>query len=147
MSNESGFWKRFGEYRPSKVATFWFGVACVFGTALVGFIWGGWVTSTTAQKMAADAATKAQAQLVAAICVNRFESAPDATVQQAALKKVDSWDRGSFIEKGGWTAIPGIKDTISGAADLCASRVADAKLPAMKTAAPAKAASAASTHS
>ena len=90
---------------------------------MVGFTWGGWVTGGTARAMAAAAATGGRDEIVAAICVDRFQAGRDAHGQLAALKELQSWSRGSFIEKGGWATMPDKgKPTIT-AAQLCADQL------------------------
>jgi hypothetical protein len=128
MPEKSGL-ARWHEYRPTKTAWFWSCVACVVATMIVGFYWGGWVTGGSASAMAKKAADDARAQLTAAVCVYRFESAKDASAQLASLKKAAAWDRDDFIKKGGWVTLPGMKDPVSGAADLCAQQLAKAELP------------------
>jgi hypothetical protein len=128
------FASRWNEYRPSKTAWFWSCVACVVATMIVGFYWGGWVTGSSAQEMVDKAAGDARAQLAAAVCVNRFESAGDAGAQLASLKKTDAWRRDDFIRSGGWATMPGMKDPVSGASDLCAEQLMNARLPAVKAA-------------
>jgi hypothetical protein len=101
---------------------------------LIGFTWGGWVTGGTATTMAANAAAGASAQLAAADCVSRFDSGPDATAQLAALKKADSYERGDLVRKAGWTTMPGSKDPVAGAADICAQQLVSATPTAATTA-------------
>ena len=106
----------------------WGAVGGAIAAAIIGFSWGGWVTGGTAE---ADAAQRANAAVVAAlapVCVERFQSAADATANLAALKKVDSWSQGDFIEKGGWAAVRGSKptDQMSAVAKACASLLAPA---------------------
>lgn len=91
--------------------------------AIVGFTWGGWVTGGRAE---ADATRQANAAVIAAlapVCVERFQRGPDVQANLAALKKVDSWSQGDFIEKGGWATTPGSKasDQLSAVAKACAS--------------------------
>ena len=59
-----------------------------------------------AKRMAEAAAAGAHDTLVAAVCVDRFQAGGDAQAQLAALKLLQSYDRGSFIEKGGWAVMP-----------------------------------------
>lgn len=106
----------------------WGAVGGAIAAAIIGFSWGGWVTGGTAE---ADATQRANAAVVAAlapVCVERFQSAADATANLAALKKVDSWSQGDFIEKGGWAAARGSKSTdqLSAVAKACASLLAPA---------------------
>src|SRR3546814_7214282 len=60
---------------------------------LLGFTWGGWMTSSTEQKMAEETTERARAELAAAFCVERFLSAADVRTQLASLKKEDAWKR------------------------------------------------------
>ena len=125
---EKSLGQRWSDYRPSKGIWFWSCVASIAATMIIGFAWAGWVTGGTAANMSAAAADHARAQLAAAYCVTAFEKAPNAAVQLAALKKTDSWNRSGFINKGGWDKLPGEKQPVSGAADLCASKLMSAKL-------------------
>jgi hypothetical protein len=127
-SSQAGFAQRFETYRPSKTALGWCCALSVVATIAVGFIWGGWVTGGTAASMANSAAEAANTKLAAEICTAQFNREPDAAVQLAAMSKLESWDRADFITKGGWVNLPGQKSPVSGAADLCARQLTDAKL-------------------
>jgi hypothetical protein len=132
MEHQRSLTARWDEYRPWKAVWFWSCAAGVAATLVIGFTWGGWMTSGTAATMSAESAQQAKAQLVAAYCVDRFDAAPDASAKLAALKGADSWRRADFIGKGGWAKMPGVEEDIVGAADLCAQRLVSA------SAAPAK---------
>jgi hypothetical protein len=119
----ASFTQGFESYRPSKTALIWCCILSIAATMTIGFTWGGWVTGGTAATMADKAATGANAKLAAQICTSEFNRGPDAAVQLAALTKLDSWDRADFITKGGWATLPGLKDPVSGAADLCAQHL------------------------
>ena len=128
MADKQSLGQRWAGYRPTKGIWFWSCVASIIATIVVGFAWGGWVTGGTASEMSATAADHAKAQLAAAYCVTQFEKAPNATTQLAALKKTDSWQRSDFINKGGWDKLPGEKQAVDGAADLCVTKLMSAKL-------------------
>lgn len=66
---------------------------------IIGFSWADWQT----RGMAEEAALANRA----AICVAQFMAQPDAQQKLKELKEVSSWDRYSFIEKGGWDKMPG----------------------------------------
>jgi hypothetical protein len=70
---------------------------------IIGFAWGGWTTSSTTQKMSAEAVLASQA----AICVAQFMQEPDQQEKLKELGELDSWKRAEFIEKGGWDKMPG----------------------------------------
>jgi len=79
---------------------------------IIGFAWGGWTTKSTTQKMGEEAVLAARA----AICVAQFMKDPNYKARLKELKAVDSWDRSTFIEKGGWDKMPGEQkatDTVS----------------------------------
>jgi hypothetical protein len=132
MANGPSLGRRWENYRPSKGIWFWSGVGCIVATIVVGFAWGGWVTGGTATQMAADAATGARAQLAAADCISRFQSSPDAAAQLAVLKKTESYERSDLIDKGGWTTMPGSKDPVAGAGDICSNKLLATTVTATK---------------
>ena len=134
MADTKSLAKRLEDYQPTKTVTFWFGAACAVATLVIGFNWGGWVTGGTHQQMVSEAASEARAELAAAICVHRFVNGPNATAQLATLKAADSWKRDGIIEEKGLVTIAGMKEPVSGAADLCAEKLLNAKLPAVKAA-------------
>ena len=115
--------QRWETYRPTKALLVWSCAVCIVATVVVGFTWGGWVTGGTARSMAAAAATSGRDGLVAAICVDRFQAGRDAHGQLAALKELQGWNRGAFIEKGGWATMPDNAKPTSTAARLCADQL------------------------
>ena len=44
----------------------------------------------------------------------------------AELKKVNSWQQDSFIEKGGWATFPGMTSPEQGVAQACANLLSSA---------------------
>ena len=133
MYEHPSFRRRLADYQASKTLVFWACAGCIVATMIIGFTWGGWVTGSTAERMATQGIMAARADLAAAICVSRFENGPDAVVNLASLKASDSWSRNDFIEKGGWATPAGTEKPIAGAASLCVQRLMDAK-PPMKAA-------------
>jgi hypothetical protein len=134
MDDRNNTRQRFQDYRPSKAALFWACAGCVVATLIVGFTWGGWVTGATAREMAKTAAEKAQAQVVATVCVDKFMAAADARPQLASLKEdSSSWRRERFVKDGGWAMID--DQSYDGAAKLCADRLMAMDLPPAQEAA------------
>jgi hypothetical protein len=74
---------------------------------IVGFGWGGWQLNSTAEKTADQRATSAVVAALAPICVDKFQHGADVKAELVALKKIDSWERDSFVKKGGWATFPG----------------------------------------
>jgi hypothetical protein len=134
----------FDQYRASKTALFWACAGSAVLTLAVGFFWGGWVTGGTAREMAEQSASQARQEIAAVICVDRFMAAPDMHAQLTALKGMErSYQRGKFVEEGGWAIMPvssaaTVTPANSGdqrkAAGLCAEELAKQELPAAGTA-------------
>jgi hypothetical protein len=95
----------------------------VFGAIaamVVGFYWGGWVTGRTAQEMTQKSASSAVVLALAPICVDKFRQTANAPDNLVELKKINSWQQGAFIEKGGWATMPGATSADSSVARACA---------------------------
>lgn len=97
-------------------------------TMIVGFNWGGWMLGSTAEKATKDRAASAVVAALAPICVDRFRQATDATANLSALNKINYvWDRGTFVEKGGWATMPGAASPDSAVAGACAELLTNLK--------------------
>jgi hypothetical protein len=72
---------------------------------ILGFVWGGWTTSSTANAAAPKAVVSSQA----AICVAQFVKQPNHEVKLKEFGELSSWTRSTFIEKGGWDKMPGAR--------------------------------------
>ncbi len=132
MSTKQSMGQRWTGARPTKALAFWACAACVAATIVVGFNWGGWTTGGTAQAMAKEAALDARGDLAAAVCVDRFKAADNASAQLVTLKALgSSWDRGTFVEKGGWAMMPDQKpsEPASKVARQCADELALLEVP------------------
>lgn len=107
---------------------FWGVVLGAVALAIVGFSWGGWVTGSKAEASASQRVNTAVIGALAPICVEKFKLAGDASANLAALKKVDSWSQGEFIEKGGWAKVVGSSppEQVSAVAKACALLLAGA---------------------
>jgi len=55
---------------------------------VIGFSWGGWVTSGTADKLAAEQAKTAVVAALVPICVKQFQHNSEAKANLAALQKI-----------------------------------------------------------
>jgi hypothetical protein len=96
--------------------------------SIVGFTWGGWVTGGRAATDATQRANSAVVVALAPVCVERFQHTTDVAANLAALKKVDAWSQGDFVEKGGWATMPGVNppEQVSAVAKACAILLAGA---------------------
>jgi hypothetical protein len=74
---------------------------------VVGFAWGGWVTGSTAEKVAGERANVAMISALTPICVAQFQKGPKAGASLAALKEAKSWEQADYVRNGGWATMPG----------------------------------------
>ena len=104
-------------------------VVGAIATMIVGFNWAGWTLGSTAETATRDGAASAVVAALAPICADRFRQAADANVNLTALNKITyAWDRGTFVEKGGWATMPGAASPGTGVAGACAELLANPKL-------------------
>jgi hypothetical protein len=117
--------RRWEDYQPSKTIMVWACIAAAVAAIVVGFSWGGWVTGGTSRAMAATAAETARGDLASAICVERFNAAPDAAAKLFELKALsDSYKKRQFVEAGGWATMPGQTSPDKRGAEACATALA-----------------------
>jgi hypothetical protein len=79
----------------------WGVIGGAIAAVVIGFVWGGWVTGGTAQKMEATSAQTAVVQAFLALCVAKAEQQPE---MFAALKEKSKWGsaRSDFVIEAGW---------------------------------------------
>ena len=106
----------------------WGLVGGAIAATIIGFTWGGWVTGSRAESDATHHADAAVVKALAPVCVERFQHGLDAPGNLAALKKLDSWARGDFVEKAGWANVAGTQptDQLAAVAKACALLLAPA---------------------
>jgi hypothetical protein len=96
-------------------------------TMIVGFNWGGWVTGGTAREQVQKSTSSAVISALSPICVDKFQHSAEAATNMVELKKVSSYQQGSFIEKGGWATLPGSDGANSAVARACAEMLSSLK--------------------
>ena len=101
------FRKWWRQVRPKKAVVFWSWVASVALTMIIGFAWGGWVTSARAQRMAEDMAEDAVTERLAEICVFQFSQDPGKGAKLAEMREASGSQRRKYVEDQGWSTIPG----------------------------------------
>jgi hypothetical protein len=95
---------------------------------IVGFNWGGWMLESTVEKLAQERADTAVVAALAPICVAQFRQAANASVNLTELNKINyAWDRGTYIEKGGWAIMPGGEEADSAVVRACAETLGSLK--------------------
>ena len=109
---------------PSLKPGIWGAVIGAAAISVVGFSSFGWTLGSTAERMAKEQAQNAVVAVLAPICVEKFQHQTDAATKLVEFKKVSSsWDRRSFIEKGGWATTAGTGALNTAVATACAERL------------------------
>ncbi len=70
--------------------------------ASIGFIWGGWVTEGTAQKLSDTASVAAVSSALTPYCVALSKSDPRSEEILAEIKAASGFNKSRVIEKAGW---------------------------------------------
>ena len=117
---KSSFSQRWREAQLTKTGVFWSLVAAIVLTMIIGFWWGGWVTSGTAEKIAEKMAEEAVVLRLAPICVVQFNQDPEKDQKLKELKETGTWQRGDYVKKQGWATMPGVEESDRKVADACA---------------------------
>ncbi|RMF84117.1 MAG: hypothetical protein D6736_19940 [Nitrospinota bacterium] len=94
--------------------------------AIVGFSWGGWVTSGTAQEAAEEMAAEAVAARLASICVAQFAQDVEKDQKFKELQAKTSWQRKDYVVEQGWATMVGEEKPDSQVAIECANRILQA---------------------
>lgn len=115
---------RWNATQLSKMAIFWICLASIVVTVLVGFQWGGWVTSGTAQKTATTMANNAVVQRLSTICVAQFQQDPTKVAKLTELKAASNYQQGTYVKEQGWATMPGDDQVDSKVATECAKLLA-----------------------
>ena len=98
-------------------------------TIFVGFYWGGWSLGSTAIKLADEQANAAVVAALTPICVEKFLQNSDAKANLAVLQKISTtWERGDYLEKGGWATRPGATSPDYRLARACAEKLVQVKI-------------------
>ncbi len=75
--------------------------------AIVGFAWGGWVTTGTANKMASDQARLEVVAALVPICIEQSKNDPQVVETLTQLKDASSYKRSDMLMEAGWATMPG----------------------------------------
>ena len=98
---------------------------------VIGFSWGGWMTGSTANRLAAERADTAVVAALTPVCVEKFLQNSDAQANLAVLKKIPSnSEQGEYVRKGGWATQPGATSADYQLARECAEKLTQEKTAA-----------------
>ena len=92
--------------------------------AIVGFSWGGWVTGSTASKMASDQARLEVVAALVPVCMQQSSQDPQVMETLAQLKDANSYQRSDMLMKAGWATMPGSSDPNRYVASACMEKLA-----------------------
>ena len=95
------------KFRTQATPFIWGAAVGAIALAIIGFNWGGWMTGSTAERLASGRADAAVVSALTPICVAQFQKAADAPAKLAALKEIKSWEQGDYVGKSGWATMPG----------------------------------------
>jgi len=91
-------------------------------TMIVGFSWGGWATSSTANQVATRRADAAVTTALVPICLAQDKVDATKGKKLGELKAITtSYEQTDFVMKAGWATFPGQADPNRDVAEACAS--------------------------
>jgi alpha/beta superfamily hydrolase len=109
----------------------WGAVAGSVVTMILGFSYGGWVTSSTADRVAKVQADTAVTTALVPLCIAQSKADGAAVKKMGELKALaSSYDQRDFVTKTGWATVPGSADPNRDVAEACAAallKTAEAK--------------------
>jgi len=101
----------------------WSAAGGAVALAIVGFNWGGWVTTGAAEALAKEAGANAVAERLGTICVAQFNRDSQKGQKVNEMKDKDTWEKGRYIDKQSWAIMPGAEKPESGVSDACAKQL------------------------
>ena len=92
-------------------------------TMIVGFSWGGWTTSSTADRLAMERSTAAVTKALVPVCLEKSKTDPAGAKKLVALKALtSSYDQRDAVVQGGWATF-GPGEANRDVAEACASEL------------------------
>ena len=91
---------------------------------LIVVFWTGWVvTSSTAEEEGKKMAKEVVLENLVPICVAQYLKDPNKVERFAEMKEKSYWQRDNYVEKIGWSIMPGSKSSVRGVADKCEKQI------------------------
>jgi hypothetical protein len=100
-------------------------VAGAVALAIVGFTWGGWMSTNAANQMASDQARLEVVAALVPICLEQSKHDPRRAETLADLKVANSYRRSGMIMDAGWATMPGSSNPNSSVASACLQKLAE----------------------
>lgn len=82
-------------------------VAGAIAVSIIGFNWGGWSTSSNAEKMAQSFAADAVTTAMVPICVDMSTADPERITKIATIREASGFNRRKAVMDTGWATLPG----------------------------------------
>jgi hypothetical protein len=111
--------QRWRAAQPTKMIVFWACLASVILTIVIGFTWGGWVTTRGAEETAQAMAKEAVVERLAPICVAQFDLDPEKEAKFDEMIEMTSSGQNQFVRDQGWATISGEANPDRKVADAC----------------------------
>lgn len=75
--------------------------------SIAGFSWGGWMTTASADTMAAAMAHNAVITALVPVCLNQAQNDPNRVAELATIKAKAVYQRQDAVMAAGWATVPG----------------------------------------
>lgn len=95
-------------------------------TAIVGFTWGGWVSTSKANEIALQKSTTAVAEVLTPYCVAGALADPNYATILETMKAGTSYDRTAIVTKAGWATPMGTDKPLAALAAACQVKLSEA---------------------
>ncbi|MCU9850506.1 hypothetical protein OEZ60_21210 [Defluviimonas sp. WL0024] len=86
---------------------------------VVGFSWGGWMTSGTANKMARTLAEDEVITALTPVCIEMSRADPDRIAKLATINSAASYKQRDAVIAAGWATVPGTEIANRDLAQAC----------------------------
>ena len=120
-------YQRNHDMKPGIKEALWGAVGGAIAAMIVGFVWGGWVTGGTAERMVATQSNIKVVEALVPVCVALSVSDPAGPAKLEQLKALkSSYERRDFVMKAGWATVPTTKEPNREVTEGCAEVLAKA---------------------
>lgn len=120
VEGKPGIGQRWKNLQPTKAHLVWACIITAILTMVVGFNWGGWMSSGSAQKIADTMANNAVIERLVPICVAQFGQDPESATKLTELTELTSYQRSQFVRDQGWATFAGEERPNNKVAEACA---------------------------
>lgn len=86
---------------------------------VVGFSWGGWVTGSSADKMASAMAHETKLSALVPVCLDIARTDTDRAEKLETIKAAATYRRRDAVMRAGWATVPGAESPDRDLAEAC----------------------------